>query len=254
VPRTFRSETYTFYLSSSDEDPNVSPKITLNFHDYPGGWLGRPSSHAKEHAHVVDLLRKARIVIVAIDAPYLMEQNGKFHAQRNRTAEVLNVLMEAKAFTKHSGVVILAPNRAEKYLRSGSRAEISAKVRHHYADLLAYFAQPPFRQRVKIAIVPVQTIGCIAFDSFSSSRYYKDQTPLPVFWPVGTGGTRRYNPRFLDQPVWHILVEALREAAEADGPNTTQFEELVSKIDEKILTSNGFEIVQSGARGTSAHA
>ena len=128
-------------------------------------------------------------------------------------------------------------------------------MRRQYAELLSYLAQPHLSARVRVAIVPVQTVGCIQFAKFSAKVSYPppDGTPLPIFWPKPEG-LGVYDPRFLEQPVWHILVQALAEAAQHSGPTAARFKEAIPNVMAQMKEGDGFEMVQLGAQGAAAHA
>jgi len=244
---------FTFYLSASDQDPNVSKTLTLNFHDYPGAWM---RSADPKRPVVVEKLRKAQIVIVAVDAPHLMEERGRYQENRNAGTDVLNMLRDADAFASGPGVLLLVPNRCEKYLQdSSTRARIPSIVKEKYAGLISHFAQAKYKDRVRIAIVPVQTVGCIEFDSFSTARFYPapDGTPFPIFWPLKNPAARRYNPKFLHQIVYHVVIHALEKAAALDTKASANFEKALPKLVKQLNRDNGFEIVQAGREGGKAY-
>lgn len=244
---------FTFYLSASDHDPNVAKTITLNFHDYPGGWM-RPAEPRRPR--VVEKLRKAQIIIVAIDAPHMIEESGRYQENRNAGTDVLNILRDADAFASGPGVLLLVPNRCEKYLNdSAIRTRIPSIVRDKYAGLIKHFSQAQYKDRVRIAIIPVQTVGCIEFDSFSSARFYPppDGTPSSIFWPLKNPAARRYNPKFLHQIVYHVVIHALEKAAALDTKASANFEKALPKLVKHLNRDNGFEIVQSGREGGKAY-
>ncbi len=112
---------FTFYLSASDHDPNVAKTITLNFHDYPGGWM-RPAEPRRPR--VVEKLRKAQIIIVAIDAPHMIEESGRYQENRNAGTDVLNILRDADAFASGPGVLLLVLSGALRPERRQSRARL----------------------------------------------------------------------------------------------------------------------------------
>ena len=116
VTSTVSHEQYTFYLSSSKDKPEDAKTITLNFHDYPGGWIvGDAQASPQGRQKVLSLLGNARIVVVVIDAPYLMEEGGRHNEKRNRVRDVVSILRESRAFENQPGMLLLVPNRCEKY-------------------------------------------------------------------------------------------------------------------------------------------
>jgi len=245
---------YTFYLSDSDQDPSVAKTITLHFHDYPGGSILRGDSRRPS---ITEKLGKAQIVVIAIDAPHLIEEGGRYHEDRNAVTEVLNILRDADAFSSGPCVLLLVPNRCEKYLQNGeSRKNIPLIIKERYAPLLKHFSQPKYENRIRIVIAPVQTVGCIKFDSFSTTRRYPlpDGTPVPIFWPLENPAARRYNPKFLHQIVYHVVIHALEVAAAQDSKASANFEKALPKITKQLLRDNGFAIIQPGKEGTGAYA
>lgn len=196
---------YSFAIKNRAQAENGKTLAKIIFKDYPGGWLtsDRDSSDYKK---VVSFLQEAHIVLIAIDTPYLMEENGQYNELRNIPDHILTTLKTAWAdMVDVPHAVILVPIKSEKYLRNKVDGNLLEKtVREKYSQLLDYFST---LDKCLVVYSPIQTTGCITF-----SHFVKDDNvglPSPVFSLPDDFESRIYMPRDCAQPLRYCLLFAI---------------------------------------------
>ena len=171
------AKTYQFELRRTSTD--AEPQIRLSFQDYPGGWLmaGQRDPSDPGYRKVLDFVREAQILLVAVDTPYLMEDGGRWHEARNLPGHILRTIREAwPASDPRPRYVLLVPIKCEKY-DNDDRAGLVEATRKGYADLIAYLATLP---HCGVFCTPAQTTGCVRFSRFLPLEP-GDTLPAPEF-------------------------------------------------------------------------
>lgn len=172
------SFTYAFDVTTKLNNLLSDQKITINFHDIPGEYC----SNAK-FSMVEDEIRKAQLLIVAVDVPSLMyaKETGKqslntvmncpnevydavqllgidccshIEDENRRNQELANLLR----------MVIFVPIKCEYWLQNGQREEINKEIRRVYANTIDRCEK---YDNVQALILPVETIGSCVFDHHS---------------------------------------------------------------------------------------
>lgn len=178
------------------------PSLNLNFSDVPGRYYAADAARSETET-VDEHLTRAVASVVAIDAPALMEEGGKYHDAINRPGQVRDLYQRVLSSADETRLVILAPVRCEAYLavkQGKSRAsELLAQVRKGYEGLLAVLRQKEFRDRVAVVITPVQTVGCVRFSRFETDSGH----PVAVFRKFTHDAA--YAPSDCEQPLRYIL-------------------------------------------------
>lgn len=191
VPRS-----YVFDLGQR----GAAPSLRLRFQDYPGGTIAN-TDDVEDKQFVKDILYlyNCVAVLVAIDAPALMEHGGIWHEQRNHATRIANLFQHAYSGLREPRLVILAPVKCEKYMATeqGQR-NLLKRVREGYADLLSAFNQDDLRPHVAVVVTPVQTVGGIVL-----SRIEGDPEYIPHFRKAFTDAA--FEPRDCDQPLRYLL-------------------------------------------------
>lgn len=237
---------YGFDLKKKASDDQV--QIRLRFQDYPGGWLmaGERDPDNPDYKQVVSFVREAQVLLVAVDAPYLMEDGGKWHERRNLPSLVAKTVREAWSTSGETPrTVLLVPIKCEKYDKSadGRKALVEA-TRNGYSELLAHLSNMP---RCAVICVPAQTTGCVKFDHFQP-MLAGDEIPSPIFSMPEKFEDRGYNPKDCSQALRFSLVYALnryvKEGKKGFGGAIRNF----FKLDRKF--AEGAEILGAGCRGT----
>ncbi len=196
---------YSFEIKNRAQAENGKTLAEIVFKDYPGGWL-TSDKDSPDYKKVISFLREAHIVLIAIDTPYLMEENGQYNELRNIPGHILTTLKTAWSdVTDVPHAVILVPIKSEKYLQNkedGIRLEKT--VRAKYSQLLDYFST---LDKCLVVYSPIQTTGCISF-----SHFVKDESgvlPSPVFSLPDDPDSCKYMPRDCAQPLRYCLLFAI---------------------------------------------
>lgn len=192
-----------------------SGHINLVFHDYPGEWL---DNHQDDVAEIVE---KSQVIIIAIDTPYMMEEDGKYNRKRNNYDLIWNVLNKshfAEEDETDGKMVLFVPIKCEKYRnpvgrRGQSMRDVNAAIKKSYEPLIdcirnssKYFA----------AITPVYTLGEAVFSEFEKDAHENIIEEAGVARQanyVFTDNARKEpSPQFCEQPLFYILAYTLAMA------------------------------------------
>ena len=193
-PESLRS--FTFGLGKKGE----APSLNLHFYDYPGGYHATQATK-EEKEFVKRTLRESTAVLIPIDAPSLMEKNGKFHEKINRPQQIKALFNAAYQDLNSPRLLIFAPVKCEKYLKNNKTAkELLEKVKQGYAPLLDHFNSPSLNPWVASVITPVQTVGSVIF-----SRMHVDSENNPHFYFRKTRHDAEYSPIDSEQPLRYLL-------------------------------------------------
>lgn len=171
--------TYTLRVNTTytQEGRTRQTNIELKFVDVPGEWMRKGVSG---HEQLVNEVRQSDVIVIAIDTPYLMQDDVEVNEVYNRIPEISDTLeylkVENEADWKQ---IIFCPVKCEKWAKDGSIAQVTAKVKDVYKGLINRWVQFP---NVQIWIMPIQTVGSLSFDNHREAKlYFKDEND-----PTGT--------------------------------------------------------------------
>lgn len=175
------------------------PSLQLNFRDYPGGYhLAKATPDKKEF--IKDLLKECVAVLIAIDAPALMELRGRWNELINRPQQITDIFRTAYQDLDSPRLVIFAPVRCEKYMQTErSSLELIQRIKEEYRGLFDLFSSGALLPNVVAVITPVQTVGSVVFSRIDT----KDGLPHFRFRKIGHDA--RYNPKDSEQPLRYLL-------------------------------------------------
>lgn len=221
VPGSTQSRSLVFNLVHEDADDEIS----LNFHDYPGGWI---SDNVKVE-EVVALVEQASAVLVAIDTPALMESEGdwgQLHQLHNDPTSLASILVEERRAMKKNGIerfpgrrlILLTPLKCERYLHEQRAEELITAVKAGYSRILEICASEFYKARTTIVIAPVETVGSVDFDRLVART---DPTAPPSFDDYNFLFRKRsvdaaYAPVHVEQPLRYLLSFLLAGYLEFD--------------------------------------
>ncbi len=175
------------------------PSLQLNFRDYPGGYHLATATPEKRQ-FVKDLLADCVAVLIAIDAPALMEVQGKWNELINRPQQITDLFKTAYQNLESPRLVIFAPVRCEKYMQNESLSlELVDRIKEEYQGLFSLFGSGALLPNIVAVITPVQTVGSVIFSRIEM----KDGYPHFRFRKVGHDA--RYNPKDSEQPLRYLL-------------------------------------------------
>lgn len=236
---------FTFTLGLQGERPS----LRLKFWDYPGMFHGQDSDSRKKE-FIRERLSNAVGVLVAIHSPALMERNG-CNEVMNNPKKITNLFRSNYENLDSPRLVILAPVLCERYMQNPtSRANLLARVKEEYQELLDFLASSQLQSQVSVVITPVQTVGSVIF-----SRLEKPEGQArPSFFYRKTGHTAPYAPQDTEQPLRYLLRFVLKlHLAERKSPklnfsqlfqSNEHLEESLEKFVKGCKDSGGFQVIQ----------
>ena len=183
----------------------TKPSLRLHFQDFPGEYINSEATD-NDREFVKNLLVESDAVLVAIDAPALMERNGKYHEKYNRTQQITNLFQSVYQDLRSPKLVILAPIRCEKYLQNPtSTSDLLKSVKDNYANLFNLFNSEALLPWVVSVVTPIQTVGTVVF-----SHLEEVANNNPHFYFHKTSPNAEYGPKDSEQPLRYLLRFALK--------------------------------------------
>ena len=222
-----------------------SASLKCHFIDYPGNMLeSKPQT-------VLKFIKRSAAILIAIDTPALMEQNGCWHEAVNKPCQIHGLFKNAnlKELCEQSPrLFIFSPIKCEKYVQDPKLGkELLVRIKESYAPLLNLFTSDAVNDNIAVVIAPIQTVGGIHFSRivvtdgepvfyFHKTSYNAEYAPHDSEQPL------RYLLRFLlklhyDSKTWGIL-DFLKEWLKID----VHLKEAVQVFAEGCKTSDGFEV------------
>jgi hypothetical protein len=176
--------------------------MDIVFHDYPGEWLTDP----QKIAEVDDMLSRAAIILVALDAPALMELNDYEHEQVNHPADISDAL--ARALRNDNAdvserLVLFVPMRGEKWLQNREDIKMFDRFRDRFQAALKGLQD--YEDRISVLFCPIQTLGSVQFVFFDRTDTAHGLSPR--FQKTSDD----YRPKDCDQPLRYSLLYMLRK-------------------------------------------
>ena len=185
--------------------------IDLEIRDYPGEYL------KKEPQIVADYIKEANAVMIAIDTPCLMEENGRYNDGKNQPQLVMDFLKN-NLNNDTEKLVLFVPLKCEKYYLENRIDEVTDRIKKTYAELLHFLRDKEdehgFKKKICCAVTPIQTLGGIAFDSFekdSNGQILEITTRDGLVIPQKTNyryvsTNAKYRPVNCVQPLYYLLA------------------------------------------------
>lgn len=180
------------------------PCVDLTVTDYPGEKL------VQEPEYVSEKIRESEVVIIAIDAPYLMEDGGAYNEEKNQVALVTK-FVEDNLDSFDDKLVMLVPLKCEKYLdllteesrRKNCSDEMLRLICDKFYTRLIGLLQS--KEKVAVVVAPILTVGGVVLDRF----VYDGQTHVSKFkfydGKTADGSEAQYKPVFCSQPIVYLL-------------------------------------------------
>lgn len=170
--------------------------LHLNVQDFPGEYL-----IAKESA-VNQYVSQATIVLIAIDTPYLMEEDGIYNTQKNKV-DIVTKYFKHNPDTIKDKLVLFVPLKCELYAHENRIEEVTEKVKESYSELIEFFKQ----NNIASAVTPIQTLGGIEFDKMEdNTKCIGDIEKIATYRSYVE--KPKYAPLFCPQPLYYLLTYA----------------------------------------------
>ncbi len=175
------------------------PSLNIVFQDFPGGYLG------DKREFINKVMNESVAVLIVIDAPALMEDQGKWSELINKPKQICDIFKNSYGDLQEPRLVIFAPIRCEKYLQNEDEAKkLLELIRKEYNDLLRFFQSENLINKVACVVTPVQTVGTVFFNNL------KVEDKKPRFYFRKIDHDARYTPKDSDQPLRYILSFILK--------------------------------------------
>lgn len=189
----------------------------INIVDFPGEFVDE--NHI-EHSQVVEFIKKSHIILVAIDSVYLMEEEGKFNEIRNRSKymceKICSLLKQIDQ--KERKLIMFVPLKCEKYCVEHRIDDVTNEVIRQYSSLIKDILDN-YKDRIGIAITPIQTLGGVVFDKLvkggdGNYEYDEDGVTPKIqfkFYSQIAGRAPMYIPAFCVQPLYYLIAFAVSQ-------------------------------------------
>lgn len=225
----------------------TKPSLQLHFQDYPGGFI--LSEDNDEQKFVQKLLAESTAVLIAIDAPSIMEVKGRWHHYKNRPLEITTWFKNVYQDIKSPRLIILAPVKCETYMENSKSAnELLERVKSEYAILLDLFSSEALQHKVAVVVTPVQTVGNVFFSRIDVIN------GKPHFFFSKREHDAEYNPIDTDQPLKYLLRFVLKLHMQQQWgifnfirnwlKLDDDFKKVVREFAKDCKTTDGFEVIQ----------
>lgn len=208
------------------------------FKDIPGEWI------TTKEGWIKDELAQSQIILIAIDTPHMVEEDGEHSDAFNIIENIDRLLQHIRSEKDVPRLILFVPIKCEKYYHENRMDEVDEAIKTQYADLLTAFATGKKAQLYTVAITPILSLGGVVFRDFArredgtvdvieqfdncnpslylrpKAAYYKLYAPDPEF-----------KPQFCEQPVLYLLNFIMKQVTI-----------LVKKAEKKSLLRRGGDV------------
>lgn len=185
-------------ISQFDFEVGYSNEVKTNvlIKDYPGEYL---TDESKQH-FVTEFLSESNVVLIAIDTPYLMEADGKYNGEKNKSEVVISFIKNnPESFANK--LILFVPLKCERYAHDRQMDEVAKRVKCVYSDLIVFCKE----NNVASVVAPILTLGGIEFDTMKSNDFAGIST-IPEYRMYKKDP--KYKPRFCVQPMYYLMLYA----------------------------------------------
>ena len=131
----------------------------MHFYDFPGGWLNSADDNAN-FKRVSDIVNKSGVILVVVNAPYLMEYKGKF-IERAKINEIQKLLADSLQNLNGDKLILIVPLKCEAYMKNVD--DLYNKIKEAFSDTINLAEN---NDRAALAVLPVRTVGNAKFSRF----------------------------------------------------------------------------------------
>lgn len=238
-------------------------KLALNFIDVPGEWYTNSNYEKTVNA----LVKTCNVLLVAIDTPHLMQEEGIYNEARNRIRPVTHFIRKNFDFiplndkkTVDPKMILFVPLKCEKYKEE--MGKVNKAIHESYKDCFTYLSGNS--DKCVVAITPIFTMEGSKFSYFKKQNrqvieYEIDKKKLPKFPIYTIQGS--YSNLYCEQPLVYILVFMLEYAKKLKektnwfgrffdfilrNPSVEDFLKQKDNLKNKIVRDKeGYQIVQN---------
>jgi len=212
-------ETYGFELFSQGKE-----HIAIEFVEIP------EINYEKDWIFVVNVIRNAQAIIVAVDTPCLCEGSGHYSQQNNSTDAITHIITAAICNNNSNiddfshKLILFVPLKCEKEIISDN-GEVNIKgmemvcrnVKEHYCELISRMRNDGLRDRITMAILPISTIKEIEWCRFAKNEDKAVEGQPYSYFRLRPNLIEKVlyegpGHEFCEQPLIYILIHALEYA------------------------------------------
>lgn len=166
------------------------PCVDLNITDFPGEYLNTDPDFVNKS------LAESSAIMIAVDTPYLMEENGKYNDAKNQVSLIHDYLKNNLNEITESKLIMFVPLKCEKYFYQRKMQDVKEQIMKHYADIIELYET---NDKVSMVITPILTLGDVEFSHFETGYEF------PIATYKFRGDSPKFSPRFCTQPVYYLL-------------------------------------------------
>lgn len=178
-----------------------SGSLSLEFTDVPGEWFSPIDNNNEKHqSEITGLIAASDVILMAIDTPSLMEENGRFANYYNRINDIkdlFNTVFNGEIFKNNQvqKMILFIPLKCEKYIVNArgnvnieKQKELCTIVEQRYAEMIKDFSV--FSNNLTMAIIPIITIKEVEWARFyavggDTDSIYNERGDFKAFWYGG---------------------------------------------------------------------
>ena len=245
IDATSEESTFSFEMGKVGRAHTVN----INIKDFPGEYLS--SRPEKVEAFVIE----SNVIMVAIDSPYLMEEDGKYNEMKNEVQLVTGFLKRNGDIIRDK-MILLVPLKSERYFHDNRLEELNQKVKSAYAELISLCRE----YNIACAVTPIQTLGHVEFDRFVDNNMALGGITKIAKYRL-YGENPKFAPMFCVQPLYYLLTyvanqyewmtnqpadifERIRNTFVSYLKDDSEFFHEIKKMGKNIIhNQNGYELV-----------
>lgn len=219
---------YSFVFGIKDSNT----KLNIEFRDFPGETI-------RDNPEMVcGFIKESNAVLIAIDTPHLMEEEGVFCETRNRCQAITNFIKHylSDGVSAHK-LFMLVPLKCEKYYHEGRMPEVCERVKVVYSELITSL-RTEHKTEMACTITPILTLGEVVFKEFEKStdgkvlvnKNKEDILPQSVIYKY-KNSMAKYSPKYCEQPLYYVLSYISKEyQLSLNSEPTSLFGKLLKKF------------------------
>ncbi len=188
--------------------------MNLEIKDFPGEKV----EYAPEM--VQGFIEESNAILIAIDTPHLMEEEGAFNDAKNCCKTITTFIKSyLEQHPDEHKLLIFVPLKCEKYYWNKEMDKVTNKVLLCYKELLDYIKEN-HKLSVCTTITPILTVGDVVFDRFNRNPdtsicvVKKGDTdkllPAEVLYKY-RNSIAKYSPKYCEQPLFYLLTYIAKE-------------------------------------------
>lgn len=201
--------TYSFTFGMNETDS----KMNILFRDFPGEYIEREPETVKR------FIEESNAILIAIDTPHLMEEDGAYNEAKNCCKVITEFIDKHLKESIKRKLILLVPLKCEKYYHAQQMADVTDKVKFAYRDLIVMLKKE-HPTDVACTILPIQTLGDVVFSHFGCDPQQKLKVvkkqisglllPEEVVYRYRNSHAH-YSPTDCEQPLYYLLTYIAKE-------------------------------------------